>query len=59
MGKLPKSTKSYRTYRLEVPNELWDKFKACLRKVYWKEESTISQGVIKLMEEFINKNINA
>jgi len=56
MVKYEKGTKSYITYRLEVPIDLWSSFKAYLRKIYWKEEITIDEGIIKLMKEFIEKS---
>lgn len=59
MAKYEKGTKSYITYRLEVPVDLWNNFKAFLRKVYWKEEMNIDEGIIKLMKEFIEKNDNS
>lgn len=51
-----KDTKSYKTYRIEIPNELWGNFKSLLRKVYWKEGITVNQGIVKLMENFVKEN---
>ena len=51
-----KATNQTVCYQLRIDKSLWDNFKSTLRKVYWKDGLTIDKGIIKLMEEFINKN---
>jgi len=43
-------------YQLKVEKGIWENFKACLRKVYWKEGITIDKGIIKLIKKFIEEN---
>ena len=43
-------------YQLEIDRKLWDNFKACLRKVYWKEGMTIDKGIISLITKFVEDN---
>ena len=45
-----------KTYRLEVSTELWKRFRACLRKVYWKKGITVNEGVISLIKKFVEEN---
>ena len=44
------------SYRLEVPKKTWEKFKAYLRKIYWEEEISVKNGIIRLIEKFIEEN---
>jgi len=48
-----KDTKDYRLRDIDV--KLWERFKGCLRKVYWKEGITINDGIMNLIREFIDK----
>lgn len=43
-------------YQFSVNKILWENFKACLRKVYWKEGLAIDEGIIKLIEKFVKEN---
>lgn len=43
-------------YQFRVKKVLWEDFKACLRKVYWKEGLAIDEGIIKLIEKFVKEN---
>jgi len=45
-----------KTYRLEVPGKIWEKFRACLRKVYWEKGMTVNNGVVELIKKFIEEN---
>lgn len=47
--------KGIMVYNLEVDTPLWEKFKACLRKVYWKEGCDINEGLIKLIKKFVEE----
>jgi len=43
-------------YQFRVKRNLWEDFKSCLRKVYWKEGIAIDKWLIKSIEEFVKKN---
>jgi len=44
-------------YRLrDVNRKVWEDFKKCLRKVYWRENLTISDGIIRLIKKFIEEH---
>ncbi len=47
-----------KTYRLEVSEDVWNKFRAYLRKVYWEEDVTVNEGVVRLIKKFIEENEN-
>lgn len=44
-------------YQFKVKKKLWESFKDCLRKVYWKGGISINEWLIKSIEEFVNKNM--
>ena len=44
------------TYQFRIKKDLWGKFKACLRKTYWKEGKPINKGIIELIEKFVKEN---
>lgn len=52
------STQENISYRLEVNRGMWENFKSCLRRIYWKEGITLDKGLIMLIEKFIEQNSN-
>lgn len=50
------SSKDKISYQLIVDAKMWDKFKSCLKKVYWKEDITINWGINRLIKEFVEKH---
>lgn len=44
------------SYQFNVEKKLWMGFKACLRKVYWKEGKSINKWLLDSIEEFVKEN---
>ena len=43
-------------YRFTIDKKLWERFSACLRKVYWKEGMRKDKGIIVLIKKFVEEN---
>ncbi len=43
-------------YSFRVEKKVWEKFSACLRKVYWKEGYSKDEGLIILIKKFVEEN---